>query len=336
MLVLPPLFFGVLLVRPTLWASGTSDITDFFFFWYFYMTSLHWAVTQFTPASMEVTPKNSGERLYNLVAICISLVLFPTFLSSITNSVATFRKRNSDYSEAKSDLTQYLQDNQISLELSSLIQSVVVTQYEKKKRAARIHEPEVSLLKFLPRSLKEQMHVQLYQPMIIRHPILKALAACHERTATKICDVAMSQDSLGSMEELFAYGKQAEHVYFVVSGCLHYFEGASYSPKCFQSKLVADDWFCDQVLWVRWMHRGQMNAVQPCEFVKLDGSSFRRIVGQRRMMRAMCRRFAESYLAAINNDVLEGSFNDLGCSTEKLDNIVRIVATASFQASDDE
>merc|ERR1712008_432282 len=79
--------------------------------WYFYATALHWAVTQFTPASMEVTPKNLTERLYNLVAIFISLVLFPTFLTSITNCVSAFRKKNSDYSVAKRLLSQYLQDN---------------------------------------------------------------------------------------------------------------------------------------------------------------------------------------------------------------------------------
>jgi len=81
--------------------------------WYFYATALHWSVTLFTPASMEVTPRNFWERLYNLAAILISLVIFPTFLTSITNSVFVFRNKTSDYRKANHDLNKYLQDNRI-------------------------------------------------------------------------------------------------------------------------------------------------------------------------------------------------------------------------------
>merc|ERR1712226_1500554 len=126
--------------------------------WYFYVTSLHWAVTQFTPASMEVTPRNLWERTYNLAVIFMSLVLFPTFLSSITNCVAAFRKQNADFGDAKKDLLQFLQDNRIPLDLSTRIQSVAYAQYENKRNTTRIHEPKVALLGLLPKSLKEQMH----------------------------------------------------------------------------------------------------------------------------------------------------------------------------------
>jgi len=278
---------------------------------------------------MEVTPKNFWERLYNLAAILISLVIFPTFLTSITNSVFVFRNKTSDYRKANHDLNKYLQDNRISLDLSIRIQSVVLAHHENKRKAARLHEPDVSLLELLPRSLKEQLHAQLYQPILIRHPMLKALAACHEQTLTTICDMAMSQASLGSAEELFAYGKETEHMYFVVRGCLLYFEGPSPSPGI-PEEVFAGDWFCDHALWVRWIHRGQMTGLEPCELAKLDCSSFRNVVGQRTMVHTMCSRFAECYLAAITDDLLEGCCNDLCCSTEKLDNILSMVATPSF------
>jgi len=178
-------------------------------------------------------------------------------------------------------------------------------------------------------SQQEQLHAQLYQPILIRHPMLKALAACHEQTLTTICDMAMSQASLGSAEELFAYGKETEHMYFVVRGCLLYFEGPSPSPGI-PEEVFAGDWFCDHALWVRWIHRGQMTGLEPCELAKLDCSSFRNVVGQRTMVHTMCSRFAECYLAAITDDLLEGCCNDLCCSTEKLDNILSMVATPSF------
>jgi len=215
--------------------------------------------------------------------------------------------------------------NRISLDLSTRIQSVVFARFENKRSATRIHEPDVSLLKLLPRSLKEQMHTQLYERILIRHPILQALAVYHERILTQICDMAMSQESLGSAEELFAYGKEAEHVYFVVSGSLLYFEGHSPSPAI-REEVDAGDWFCDQALWVRWTHRGQMTGLQPCELANLNGSSFRKLVCQSAITREMCCHFAECYLAAITADMLEGCCSDLRCSTEKLDRIVSMVA----------
>lgn len=294
--------------------------------WYLYITALHWSVTQFTPASMEVTPKNLWERLYNLTVIFISLVLFPTFISSISNRVSAYRKRNIDFLDAKNDLFKFLQENRVSLDLSSRIQSVVIAQHIKQSKASLIHEPTVSLLKLLPRSLKEEMHAEIYQPVITMHPFFKELESQHEVTLVKICDMAMSQQSLGPGEELFAYGKEAEQVYFLVSGSLVYSEGPSPSQDI-SAELSKGAWCCDHVLWVRWQHRGQMMSPQQhCRLANLSASSFLTIVGKSIFVRSMCARFAECYLAAITDDMQDGSCNDLGCSVQKLDGIVRTMS----------
>merc|ERR1712176_173624 len=54
---------------------------------YAYSTALHWSLTQFTPASMEVTPKNAYERFFNIVVIVMALVIFSSFVSSITQAM---------------------------------------------------------------------------------------------------------------------------------------------------------------------------------------------------------------------------------------------------------
>merc|ERR1712048_619307 len=61
---------------------------------YAYTTSLHWSITQFTPASMEVTPQNEGERVYATVVIVGALVAFSSFVSSITAAMTHIRKLN--------------------------------------------------------------------------------------------------------------------------------------------------------------------------------------------------------------------------------------------------
>jgi len=287
---------------------------------------------------MEVSPKNSSERVYNLFTIFISLVLFPTFLSSITNIMAALRRSNSEYVDARNKLFRYLQDNRISLKLSSRIQSVVSLQYENMRNSRRVHEPNVSLLNLLPRSLKEQMHTEVYQPIISKHPILAELAQFHERALISICDVAMCQESLQSGQELFAYGKEAEMVYFIVSGCLFYFEGFYFegSTRLNEDKFEVNtgDCLCDQVLWMSWVHRGKRTAVQPCELANLDGASFRRIVEQRPSVRSMCCRLAEQYLAYVQDEAREGHLNDLGCSVQMLENIAMLAGITQPSTGD--
>jgi len=287
---------------------------------YLYLTALHWSVTQYTPASMEVVPRNSWERAYNLFTIFSSLVLFPPFLASIANSMAALRKTTAEYADARKNLVQFLQENRVSPNLSSRIESVVTKQHENLRKSKRLHEPAVSLLNLLPQSLKEQMHIELYQHIIVRHPLLGTIGSDHERTLIKLCDVAMCQESLQSGQELFAYGNEAEKVYFVVSGKLSYFEGPVPSPQN-REEVMAGAIVCDQVMWMQWVHQGQMTAVQPCTLANLNGACFRNIIAQRPAVHALCCRFAESYFEDIQAEIRTGSYNDLGCSIPLLEDI---------------
>merc|ERR1712061_341712 len=63
---------------------------------YRYTTSLHWSLTQFTPASMEVYPENGKERLFTVSVITIAMVTFSSFVSAITNAMTQLRNLNSE------------------------------------------------------------------------------------------------------------------------------------------------------------------------------------------------------------------------------------------------
>ncbi|CAE7597734.1 Kcnh7 [Symbiodinium microadriaticum] len=89
-------FWIGLLNRPDTWLlQADSDILVAPMA-YQYFTALHWSLTQFTPASMEVVPKNEIERLFNVVVIISAMVIFSTFISAITNAMNQLRNLNSD------------------------------------------------------------------------------------------------------------------------------------------------------------------------------------------------------------------------------------------------
>jgi len=305
---------------------------------YFYLTALHWATTQFTPASMEVVPKNWKERLCAICTLFMSLVLFSSFLSSITNDVATLRRKNSECSKNKRNLERFLCQNRISLELSSSIQSVVFTQYDHMRNSWRLHEGDVALLQLLPRSLKEQMRVEIYYPIVIRHPLISAMAAHEERALLRVCTQALNQESMNVGQELFTYGKEADKVHFVTVGLLSYQEGPAASALN-EVSVPPGTWLCDQVLWMPWVHRGKATVEKPSELTQLDGQAFRNIVLQRPTFRDLCCNFATSYVKAMRDDVCGQCCSDLGASITVLNAIVEgveadrsSVATASSQA----
>lgn len=279
---------------------------------YFYATALHWATTQFTPASMEVVPQNTAERLFAILTLFGSLVLFPSLLSSITNTVASFRKKNSDYIAARSDLLSFLEVNRVSFDLSSKIQSVVFSQYDHIRSAKRVHEPEVMLLGLLPRSLKERMHAEMYQPILLQHPLMDVLGSIDEFGLNRICHLAMSMETLSTGQDLFTYGKDAEQVYFVIAGQLLYFEGVVVRSHM-RVEVAEGSWVCDQALWMRWMHRGLMTAGMPCELALLNCDIFRQIVQHRPVMKDLCCKLALHLVEKVGRCI-----SDLGFSVHDI------------------
>merc|ERR1719326_972496 len=61
-----------------------------------YTTSLHWSLTQFTPASMEISARNTAERVYTVCVLMFAMVTFSSFISSITNATTQLRKLDAE------------------------------------------------------------------------------------------------------------------------------------------------------------------------------------------------------------------------------------------------
>eukprot|EP00435_Cladocopium_sp_Y103_P037963 s1949_g10.t1 len=142
---------------------------------YQYFTSLHWSLTQFTPASMEVTPKNEIERLFNVVVIMSAMVIFSTFISAITNAMNQLRNLNSERNEQASLLRRYMQQNNVSAPL----------------KAREVYAPHVGV-----------------------HPFFYVCNACFSMQSRKIFSTCLAEKSLTTSQELITSGENATHMYF--------------------------------------------------------------------------------------------------------------------------
>jgi len=330
---------------------------------YLYATSLHWSLTQFTPASMEVVPVNIFERVFTIIVMFAALVLFSSFLSSITSEVATYRNKKRQNKDNHTTLVSFLQENRVSLELAGRIQEVALVQQMQSSRVHRIHETDVNLLRHLPCSLKEQLRIEVYGNLLHMHPLFRTVEIIHRSAFAKICNKAMTQEALMPNQDLFTFGKEAKYMYFVIAGEMVYFQGqpgpsstrstsailqasASFEGPLYGSErqkehepthvVKKDEWACEQVLWIKWLHRGLLTARMPCEFALLDSVTFRESATRCPETAELCRRYAKIYTEDLLSKAATETkeLTDLGDSRENVCGLISEVLEAMGERDD--
>lgn len=249
-----------------------------------YVTALHWSLTQFTPASMEVHAKGLPERIYSICVLFIALVVFSSFVSSITNAMNHLRSINEGTSRQRNNLRRYINENRLSLDLSNRI--IVFAKRMHKRIRYRVHEHEIDVFKALPESLRLQLDWEVYVPILSAHPFFFMCAEHLEPFLLEVCHCALHEKSLMSSQELFNKDEEAKHMYFLIAGCLEYFEGKSEYSTILLNK---DEWCGEVALWLSWFHRGQLVAVSHCELVTLDASVFRRTAAHSLQVYDICK-----------------------------------------------
>lgn len=87
-----------------------------------YLVSLHWSLTQFTPAGMDVTPTNEVERGFTIGVVVFALVGFAYVVGSITASLAQLRTMSEEASKDFWQMRRFLNQNSVDHNLAARIQ----------------------------------------------------------------------------------------------------------------------------------------------------------------------------------------------------------------------
>merc|ERR1719204_2297356 len=88
---------------------------------YQYATSLHWSLTQFTPASMDVMARNILERIYSIIVLLFALVGFSSIVGTVTTSMTTIRHIKCDKQKQFWKLRRYLSQRKVSADLQKRV-----------------------------------------------------------------------------------------------------------------------------------------------------------------------------------------------------------------------
>ncbi|CAE8665049.1 unnamed protein product [Polarella glacialis] len=282
-------------------------------FWERYVLSMHWSLTQFTPATMHVGPINVLERSFNILLILIAMVGFSSFVSAITASMTRLRTLQSSGLNNAFLLRRYLKENRISTDLQARVIRYIDLAVEMHK--GKTARSRVTNLELLSGPLHVALQKELYLPHLVRHDFF-----AHYQYGTsamnELCFRAITSMSLSKADILFSLDTDSHDMYFLANGNMFYQRPRGFSweakskapegaPAAFRRILIVKkgDYMCEAPLWVSWSHRGTMGALIESELLLLSAEKFRLITLEHKSIFHSSKRYANNYLKMLRETV---------------------------------
>jgi len=272
---------------------------------YKYVTSIHWALSQFMGGMDEVQPKNLSERIYTVAALLVGFVCATSFVSRLTSSMTRLEIISGRDSTQVSVMRRYLRQNNISRELTIRVQRNA--QHAILEQQRFMPEDKVELLQLVSEPLRSDIHCELYRPVLEVHPFFQKWAQEHHEVVRNICHRGLSVMTLSLGDVLFTEGEAPSQpkMYFVCTGTLRYVlreQGACAEEELQSSQHVRPgQWLSEAVLWTTWSHCGVLTAMTECRLLALDTQAFQDIVLRYRTgSNLFVRVYAQEFVAALN------------------------------------
>lgn len=241
---------------------------------YPYAVALHWSLTQMTPSTNNISPRNVHERSFAVVVVVSALVVFSSLVGSISAKITVLRQLKSRQMEEEAKLREYLSKHRVSLETGHRIW--VYLRMNPNLTRAPLHESGVVLLKDIPKSLRVELRAEVYMKAACFHPIFPRLAETATSLTAGVCDQAMAERSIRPLQDVFVEGDDAHEMFFVTRGTLSY-----HTPLYESSRTARADgvYSCvsEAALWGPWVHCGRLFATCSSELVSLDAKLFRTV-----------------------------------------------------------
>eukprot|EP00931_Biecheleriopsis_adriatica_P010690 TRINITY_DN111762_c0_g1_i1.p1 TRINITY_DN111762_c0_g1~~TRINITY_DN111762_c0_g1_i1.p1 ORF type:complete len:764 (-),score=119.84 TRINITY_DN111762_c0_g1_i1:60-2267(-) len=237
--------------------------------WWQYTTSLHWSITQFTPASMDVSAVNTLERVFSISILFISLVSLSSIIGSVSASMTQLRGLKGDTTKQFWMLRRYLRERQVERNLRDRILRYVESQTEDTNKSTP--PGKVALLSVLSEPLKRELATAMFEPTLREHPLFGYLSGNMPKILERICEniktLRYAEDDI-----VFRNNEEAVQFYVVKSGIFDYTLSGMAHPR--EPPLKKKEWIGEMALWTMWRHCGDYVARESGELLLVDPKGF--------------------------------------------------------------
>mmetsp|Transcript_85586 Transcript_85586/g.163724 ORF Transcript_85586/g.163724 Transcript_85586/m.163724 type:complete len:800 (-) Transcript_85586:93-2492(-) len=262
-----------------------------------YTVALHWSLTQLTPATNNIAPVNHSERSFAIMVVLFALIMFSTFLSSLTNALRQIQTLYLHQQEEEAQVRNFLHARGVPLDMARQIWNFY--RYHYKTPQKRIHFADLEVMKKLPQQLRKNVHKHINLPVLTRHATFERFSKMDRDAILSICDTCLTEVFYRNESEVFTSGDAAQFMYFLILGSMSY-DCKLYTEVAF---IQAPQFISEVAVWANWSHCGNLATVSQCEAVLVDTNSFR--VDMLRRVRPPALRclmtYAAGYIKEINS-----------------------------------
>jgi len=267
-----------------------------------YFVSFHWSLTQISPASMDVQPHNVAERIYAIFVLIFGLVLFSSFVSSITTSMTQLRTMEGDKSKQMWLLRRYLRNNGIQNALAWRILRYV--EYACNENKNQVSEQKLWVLKLLSNQLRNELNFAVSFSCVRNHPFFEVMSRVSRQTVVLLANNAMNVQSLAFNDRVTVPGVLATNMYMVQFGKLsyaHFSETHLDVSKREMSFLCHQDWACEGALWTEWYTLGEVVAETECKIINIQAAPFTEVIKDELMVWKIAAIYARNFVNWLSN-----------------------------------
>eukprot|EP00931_Biecheleriopsis_adriatica_P086580 TRINITY_DN61211_c0_g1_i1.p1 TRINITY_DN61211_c0_g1~~TRINITY_DN61211_c0_g1_i1.p1 ORF type:complete len:707 (+),score=114.53 TRINITY_DN61211_c0_g1_i1:60-2180(+) len=292
-------YVGVLTMKANMdnWLenTGTRNVYEADLTWR-YLTSLHWSLTQFTPASMDVSARNVWERLMSILVLFFSLITFSSIVGSVTNSMTALRNMSGDTKKQFWMLRRFLNHKKVGKTTCARI--IRFLEHQTAAKQGNVNASSIKILALLSEPLKNLLAYELSKKHVNLHPFFAHLENEMSPVLVKLCDTVLKSINLASEDVVFHPGEEGDKMYFVKSGGLEYMlpNGDVLKPR-----LRERAWLGEAVLWTTWWHRGEFKALTPSELAIIRPAPFSEVMKVHPRPWGFCRRYAQIFVTFLNS-----------------------------------
>jgi len=268
---------------------------------YKYTTSLHWSLTQFTPASMDISARNVWERAFSIVVLFFAMVAFSSIVASITGSMTSLRNMKTEDMKQFWRLRRYLRQRGIEHGLSDRIWKYL--EHEVQKQGKLLQRKSITVLQYLSMALQSELAHALSAPNLTGHPFFHLLDCRMKCVMHRLCHMCLKPQSHAENEVVFSAGEKATRMLFIQESTGGVSDGHLEYTTAFGEKLFPSngDWVSEAVLWTDWRHRGELMSITTNDLIGVDPNLFMEVMCIHPRPWCCAKRYGNRFIRFINS-----------------------------------
>ncbi|CAK9014559.1 Potassium voltage-gated channel protein eag (Ether-a-go-go protein) [Durusdinium trenchii] len=262
---------------------------------YMYFTALHWSLTQFTPASMNVSAANTWERVTSILVLFFAMVAFSSIVGHITASMSHLQNLRGAHMKQFWLLRRYMKQRRIRRELQLRITKFL--EYKAQKEHDTVHSSSVLILEQLSEPLRKELSYETMVHWIASHPFFSAVNSKMPVFMHRLCHSALNEIGLASGDIVFTAGHEAKQMLFIKHGNLEY---VGLNRLILDPPLQEEEWFVEAAIWVPWRHMGDCKVLSPGELIGVCNEVFAREMSLHHLPWSFCKMYAIQFCESLN------------------------------------